>query len=338
MIRVHLSDPEIASTRIAPSPLWETVGSLLLLRDEDVPWPYDDWARRARDVLPTQDIGGLAPVLGRHPCLPDSLIPAPHAEASIDEELERVVRAPAADVRREIEAEFPDGVPADLEPFIENSSRAVGRFASALYAFWEQALAPDWPAMSALLERDILGRARAVARGGTEVVFTGLHERIRWRSPVLEIEKRWELDLASNGRGLVLVPLVFARAALLVSLAEGRTFALSYPARGVGSLWGTPATPVDGRLGALLGSGRAAVLTHLVEPRTTIELAECLGMAASTISHHLGVLQDADLTARNRVGRRVYYELNETGRALASLFGVFTDSGELHTFASDRMH
>jgi DNA-binding transcriptional ArsR family regulator len=324
--------------RIAPSPLWETVGSLLLLREDDVPWPYEEWARSAREVLSIQDTSALAPLLGRRACLPDSLIPAPSAEASMEEELERILCASPAGIRREMAAEFPDGVPADLAPFVESPSVAVGRFATALYEFWEQAVAAEWPAMLALLERDILGRARAVAREGSEAVFSGLHERIQWRNPVLELDKRYEFNLAPDGHGLVLVPLVFARAALLCSLSEGRTFAVSYPARGVGSLWGTPAAEVDERLDVLLGSGRAAVLRHLVEPRTTIELAECLRMAASTVSHHLGVLDDAALLVRRRVGRRVYYELNETGQALASLFGVWADDAEPERFASDRMH
>jgi DNA-binding transcriptional ArsR family regulator len=42
-------------------------------------------------------------------------------------------------------------------------------------------------------------------------------------------------------------------------------------------------------------------------------------MAASTVSHHLAVLREAELVRRRRLGNRVFYELNDTGRALMAL-------------------
>jgi DNA-binding transcriptional ArsR family regulator len=48
-------------------------------------------------------------------------------------------------------------------------------------------------------------------------------------------------------------------------------------------------------------------------------------MAASTVSHHLAVLREAELVLRRRLGHRVFYELNDTGRALLALLGA---SGE----------
>lgn len=338
MIRIRLRDPDISSTRIAPSPLWETVGSLLLLGMGDVPWPYEEWARSARRCLPALDVSALAPVLGSQPCVPDSFIPTPDAEVSIEDELEHIVSASPAAIRREIEAEFPDGVPSELAAFVDDPGWAAERFASAVYEFWSEALASDWPAMQALLERDLLRRARQVARQGSEAVFADLHERIHWQRPTLEIRKHYEFDLSSDGRGIVLVPMVFSRAALLISLSKERGFAVSYPARGVASLWGASADVEDERLEVLLGSGRAAVLRRLVEPHTTLELAEGLRLAASTVSHHLSVLGDADLLVRRRIGRRVYYELNKTGQSLASLFGVAADAASSQEgFGVDRM-
>jgi DNA-binding transcriptional ArsR family regulator len=49
-------------------------------------------------------------------------------------------------------------------------------------------------------------------------------------------------------------------------------------------------------------------------------------MAASTVSHHLAVLRGAELVLRRRLGHRVFYELNDTGRALMALLGASRDS------------
>ena len=313
----------MVSIRIAGSPLWETLGSLLLLREAETPWPYRSWAVRAREVLGSLDVVALAPLLGARPCVPDSFLPAPEGpEGTIEEELERVIQASPAVVRREMAAELLHGVPSDLTPFFDDPVRALDRFTAALHEFWVRALARDWPAMRSVLEQDALQRAREVTRKGSEAMFVGLHPRIRWNRPVLEIEKRYEFDLCTEGRGLVFVPLVFSRAALLVSFPAKGRFAVSYPVHGVGAMWGPPEVVEDGRLGLLLGTGRAAVLRHLDQPRTTLELAARLGIAASSVSHHLSVFRRADLVHRRRMQRHVYYELNETGRALTALFGI----------------
>ncbi|WP_326819103.1 ArsR/SmtB family transcription factor [Streptomyces sp. NBC_01762] len=65
--------------------------------------------------------------------------------------------------------------------------------------------------------------------------------------------------------------------------------------------------------------GRASVLRQLGGPLTTAGIADRLGLAPSTVSEHLSVLADADVVTRHRVGRSVYYQLTDTGRALLAL-------------------
>ena len=322
MIRIRLSDGDLAATRLAFSPLWETLAALLLLRDPDPPWPYREWAEHAREAVAAVDADALAPVFGRVPCMPDCLMPAPERSCeSLEDELERIVRADERTVRAGFEELFPDGVPVELEAFVQAPRRAVGAMADAFFSFWEDAIAAEWPAMRRLLEGEVLLRARSLASSGGEGVFVGLHPRIRWQRPMLEIDKHYEFDRVGDGRGVVIVPLVFGRAALLVAVTPGQRFAISYTPRGVATIWSSREPPQceRTRLELLLGDGRAAVLEEIDEPRTTSDIATRLGMAPSTASHHLAVLGDADLIVRRRIGRRVFYELNDAGRSLLAL-------------------
>ena len=326
MVRIRLSDADVAATRVAFSPLWETLAALLMLRGGDPPWPYRVWAEAAREFLRRPAVAALAPVLGCVPCVPDCLMPAPeHPCESLADELERVAKVDARGVREGFGAQFPDGVPPDLEAFVSSPSRAVGAFADALFSFWERAIAADWPVMRALLEREVLVRARSVASSGGEGLFVGLHQRIRWQRPFLELDKpQYDFDRVGDGRGIVIVPLVFGRAALLFAATPGLQFAISYAPPGVGTIWAPPERRQYGRtrLELLLGDGRAAVLAEVAEPRTTVDVAARLGLAASTVSHHLAVLSEAELVLRKRFGHRVFYGLNDTGRALMALLAT----------------
>ncbi|WP_245670344.1 hypothetical protein [Micromonospora mirobrigensis] len=102
MIRIELDEPTLARTRIATSPLWETITSLWLLhRNEVVPWPYTGWAEAARRALAedprTAPLRVYAASRGR---LPDCFMPIPAIPApTIDEEL-AVLRATPAELLR----------------------------------------------------------------------------------------------------------------------------------------------------------------------------------------------------------------------------------------------
>ena len=74
----------------------------------------------------------------------------------------------------------------------------------------------------------------------------------------------------------------------------------------------------------VLASGtRLTILKNLHERRMTItELADGLGLAKSTVHHHLQRLADAGLVAADDDGRAwVYYALTPEGRALLQPHG-----------------
>jgi DNA-binding transcriptional ArsR family regulator len=88
-----------------------------------------------------------------------------------------------------------------------------------------------------------------------------------------------------------------------------------YPARGVALLW--EAADERPELAALIGAGKARILSALDAPRSTTELAAQLGLTPGGVSQHLSVLAGAGVVARTRERRVVLYARTALGDALA---------------------
>ena len=156
-------------------------------------------------------------------------------------------------------------------------------------------------------------RARRLTAGGTIEVFGDLHRDVRWRDGAVEVDHRHEREVELRGRGLLLVPTVFAWPRVFAMLDEPWQPALIYTPRGVGALWAPPEERDPGALEALLGRRRAAILRELRAPATTQDLAERLRASAAGVSEHLGVLRRAGLVRAQRDGRRVLYVRTAAG-------------------------
>jgi DNA-binding transcriptional ArsR family regulator len=187
--------------------------------------------------------------------------------------------------------------------------------------------------MRSALEEEVILRARALAAAGPDALFGGLHERVRWQAPTLSLVKSVDYSHRANAQQLTVIPLIFARGALICQICDPKVIAVSYQARGTVALADKSrahaAVSIDApsrRLVALLGRGRAAVLHSLAEPSTTAGLATRLGLAPSSVSEHLSGLADAGMVHRRRVGRRVFYGLEPAGETLVSMLAV--DSGD----------
>jgi DNA-binding transcriptional ArsR family regulator len=135
---------------------------------------------------------------------------------------------------------------------------------------------------------------------------------------VLEVNRAYEASVELDGRGLLLLPAVFAWPRVWAMTDPPWQPTLVYAPRGVGLLWERPQRPGDA-LADLLGRRRAQVLTELAVPQTTQELATRLQASAGGVSEHLGVLRRAGLIAGRREGRSVVYERTRTGDDLAGV-------------------
>jgi DNA-binding transcriptional ArsR family regulator len=319
VIRIELSDDELSRTRLAMSPLWELVASLCVLHKNEPALEHAAWTARTRRALRIVDLGPLANPFGGTRCLPDFVAPIPtEPSRGIEDEIECVRATDFEIVRADIAECYGAHPPPPWDAFLVRPGEMLDRLADGLHAYWQAVLADEWPRLRAILEGDVLGRARELALSGPAAVLADLHPRLRWRRPVIELDKPHD-DLRLEGHALVLIPLVFGRGLLIANQARDHVVAIGYEARGTAELAAPGAD--DGRLDLLLGSGRATVLRALQQPATTTELAARLSYAPSTVSAHLDVLARAGLVDRHRVRRSVFYGLNETGRALVALLG-----------------
>jgi DNA-binding transcriptional ArsR family regulator len=328
VLRITLSEEDLARTRLAYSPSWEAVSSALLLIHPEKPRrgsSYRGWLEQAREAVDGLDLEPLATLAcGGGGYLPDFLLPPPDEPSpSFESELERLRGTAPQRVAAEARLAYPDGTPDALLPYLERPDEALEKLADLLAEYWRRTLAPSWPQMRALLEGEVISRARRLARGGPHALLSDLAPNITWEEPVLTVDKKYVGDVDAGGRGLLLVPVVFGLSAAFVSVEGPWRPTVSYAPRGVGLVWSQNGGGEDDvPLELLLGRGRATVLTELAEPASTSELALRLGVSPSTVSEHLAVLVRAGVAARRRAGRLVLYTLTPRGEQLVELLAA----------------
>ncbi|MFI7407324.1 ArsR/SmtB family transcription factor [Streptomyces sp. NPDC049627] len=323
MISFLLDVDDLADTRFAISPLREVMGSLRALRAPGLYPLHTHWRRSVLDRLDPADARLLGSLVAESLTLPDFLTPRPTTFAPALEDQLAVVRATPPDlVRRDLFAThaprpLPDVLRQITAPGDAPVAELLEELCELLLRYWELAMAPDWPRMRLVLEADITHRARQLAMGGAQLLFSDLHRNVRWREGVLRIDRmigRHAVD--GSGRGLRLVPSLFAHKPA-PPLSADEPPMLAYPGRGAATLWEPRPEPDASALTALLGAPRTTVLRLLAEPLPTVELARRLGVTPSAVSQHLKVLHATGLVTRARDGRRVLYRRTPLGDQLA---------------------
>jgi hypothetical protein len=155
-------------------------------------------------------------------------------------------------------------------------------------------------------------------------LFGELHPDLRWQDGQVRLTDVARQDRASRATapgGLVLLPVALGPAYVLVKLHTTTQTTVRYPARGLGTLWGTGPAAGSSDRGAggavrLLGRPRARLLAELRSPAGPSELARALEVTPSAVSQHLAVLREAGLVSREQAGRRALYYLTTQGRQL----------------------
>jgi DNA-binding transcriptional ArsR family regulator len=334
MITIRLSTEDLTKVRLAPSPLWETVTSFGVLLHHGRDTVHAPWATRARRVLPGTDLSPLlaAMCLERH--CPDFLSPPPDASvATFDEELERLRCTPTEVVHKEVrmlvQAQKEQFGPLSpdkarlLEIYLSDPEGSLKRLVDTLRRYHDLTIAPYWQRIQEHLEGDTIKRGQALALGGVQTLLSNLHPKVSYSGGVLELEKTYEAVVEPAGRGITLVPCVFAWPRVDVLVQPGYRPTLAYGPRGVARLWSSSSPAPNGTaLEAALGAGRASVLKSLSPmPTTTTELAHQLRLSPSAVSAHLTRLKAAELVEPHRTGRNVYYRLSYAGESLLGIFG-----------------
>ncbi|WP_208870764.1 helix-turn-helix domain-containing protein [Streptomyces aquilus] len=325
MIEFRFEVGDLATTSFAYSPLQEAVFSLRCLHDPARYPHHRPWLRRIRPRLDTLDHELLSALTAPWLWVPDCLMPRPdRARPAFADELVRLGATPPdlldADFRAAYRHE--NALPPVVARGLAAPARFLERVVTALDAYWHTCLAPDWwPRLQSIMEADLAHQARVLAEQGAGALFAGLDRRLSWVDGQLllstddfMLQAPWT-DMSIAGRGLVLLPSLFARGAQPL-IDPTRPPTIIYPARGRATLSEEPPPVTGDALVRLLGRPRARLLLLLAEPASTTELAHRLKVTPGAVSQHLTVLYDAGLLSRTRNGRVVRYARTELGDQL----------------------
>ncbi|GIG20723.1 hypothetical protein Cch01nite_14470 [Cellulomonas chitinilytica] len=323
---VAFTADDVARARFAVSPSWQVVTSFRMLARTSTPAPFRTWVEHLRPAVRAAglDRGWLAELVPTYGYLADLLTPCPPPSGPPDLTAELdVVRATDPDrVRLELDMLAAERAPLDPRRVValrREPARVLVDVAAEVRAYWDLALAPHWSRIHAVLDADLLHRARQVAEQGTGAVLNELHGTVRWDEGSLHLVRRHcEITRDGTGHGLVLLPNVFVGDAVLTRAVPPEPPQLSYPARGAGTIWGAPEPDRPEALAGVLGRTRTTILRRLDAPASTTALAHELGLSPAGVSGHLTAMRDAGLVRAARDGRAVLYTRTEAADALLS--------------------
>lgn len=314
LAELAFSTSDLAQVRFAVSPMWEVAPSFRLLRSGTAHPIHRTWADQVRPRLVAAglDRGWLRelipPTAGY---VPDFLNPAPAGpDPAPAAERDAIHAAPPARVRQDLDhlARHHGPLGPRLRALHHDPQRLLPKVTEEIETYWELALAPYWARVRAVLDADILHRARLAAEHGTGHLLDDLHPSLSWDGNALRMARRKQpLTRTTAGTGLLLIPSAFAGPGLRVRTTPPDPPQLAYQARGVGTLWqALPAARPD-TLSAVLGRSRTLLLTELETPASTTQLAHRTGLSPSGVSQNLTALRDAGLVSAHRAGRSVLY-------------------------------
>ncbi|MEU3494528.1 helix-turn-helix domain-containing protein [Kitasatospora cineracea] len=327
-----LTADDLALTRFAVSPMWEVVAACRALAADPVPVPHRRWAAQVRPRLAAAglDRGWLAELVPPHGHLPDFLNPVPDRPVTdLAAELAAIRATGPALLRHDLDCLYADRGGRDgrdgrssgdgrsgrdgrsgprLRALEREPEQALRRITAEIEAFWQLALAPYWSRIGAVLEADVLRRARRAAERGSAAVLGELHGTVRWADGTLHLsERHCAVTRIPTGAGLLLVPSVFAWPRLLTRTVAPDPPQLCYPALGAATVWEHRPAPRAEALAPVLGRTRTRLLAELDVPASTTELAARCGVTAPAASQHLTALRTAGLVSSHRAGRFVLY-------------------------------
>ncbi len=316
MIAWEFGAADLAGLRFAHSPMAELVASAFALRAGPSPWVRSTWTARVSAA-----VGGWptlrAVLFGPHGYAPDFLTPVPSAaRPRLADELAVIGATPADQVAEQVLAGWGAVAPAEIERFATDPRGALDVLITEIREYHEVAIVPLWPRLRTMADAEISARVRAAAERSPRALLDGLHPRLDWNGSALLLKYPDKTaEWSGAGQDLTLLPTGFAGPQVYAMTGSPAGRSLWYAPRGYGNLWAAEREP-DAALSALLGPTRAAVLTLLAAPASTGDVADRLGLAAATASHHLTTLRDTGLVAAERSGRRLLYQRTHLGDRL----------------------
>ncbi len=319
MLRLWLKPGDLARVRFVDR--LHPAGTVLLasqaLRQPAVAASLPTLARRV--AASTEVLRPLHHLLPPQGFVPDFMTPW-EGLACLEDGLAAIRATPAGRVRSEVSAAYGQvRVSAARRRFAAADPLVLDTLVTAMRSYFGQVLAPDWPALNRI-HRQVVGEAaNRYALSGADGVLAGLHQGIRWRAPVLEVDTWQDGDVRLDGDGLMLVPSPFAGPRPRVLVTPGRPALVVYPVA-------PPAVLENRRTGSepladLFGRTRSAVLTACARTgrHTTSTIARQVGISVSSSSEHLSALRAAGLVSSRRDGGAIVHSATALGRDLVNL-------------------
>lgn len=319
-VTLNLGSEDLSHVRFAFSPLWECVAAFRAWIDPSRHALLLPWLARigpAKSLHAWEPLTSLA--LVSRGAIPDFLAPPPLTPLPrLIDELDSLRRVSAKVLRTEIEIAYPKGMPRPMELVIRDPVGFASKIAELLQKFWQFALASEWSLFRSKLEAEVLFRSRALAFGGPEALFKGVHSDVHYERGKLTIRTVSHWDGLRRRRGILLVPSIFSWPDVFLTVRPPWRPTLTYTCRGVAELWSDIGQQSEPGAHRLLGATCAKVIARLRTPQTTIEIARALRLSAPAASEQITRLWRTGLLERTRIGRRVFYALSQKGNALLS--------------------
>jgi DNA-binding transcriptional ArsR family regulator len=328
MMTLRLDRTDLGQVRFAFSPLWETVMSLRALAATNDrmhrPWIAGAARRLAASDVDLPLLTALVRPVGY---LPDFLVPSPRTgRPRFRTALDQVAASRPEDVAEQLtiltendlmeHRPWRDERAEMLRRLAGEPEAALTRIVEHLEEYWKVAVEPVWPRIEPMLQADLQYRLEQLASKGLDHLLRSLHPIVSFDGDAIRVEKYWDETADLGGRGLLLVPCVFAWPDVIVQTVEPHTPTLSYSPRGMALLWTSSPARDRTALADVLGRTRALLLAGLDLPMSTTQLSEQLALSAPTVNAHLKALTNAGILASRRDGRTVLYARSALGDAL----------------------
>lgn len=280
---------------------------------------------RSAPILPILDVlndpftGGVPDFIGA---------PATDGDLSFVDVLDRLRSMPERDiVNRVIEHGQAPGVRLDrFGDWLEQPRKTAERFCAALEVYWRDVLCKVYPDPMGRLAREARRLDMMTNAWGVSATIASTSQGLSLRNhelmrPLGSFQPEWLAGRRQKAAGMILRPMIASRQTTYDNLSHfGDVATISFATPALASSANPPDQEWKDPLPGLIGATRSRLLRALNRrPATTTDIAELLGIAPSTASHHLKTLTEVEVLCRIAVNGRVLYHLTDRGRALLTL-------------------
>ncbi len=323
-VKIYPTVQDFVELRFAFSPIWEIITSFRVLQNVARHALYLSWVNETLPLIQELELDFMTAIISPEGYIPDFLTPTPTTpHPQISQELEELAATSSEQVQFDIAAL--NRVLGQTSPlrqqFLDQPQVTLQQLIRQIHTYWEVALAGHWQRMVSVLEGDVLFRARQLALHGAEHLFSDLHPMVQYNHFCIEIATAYSEQLHLDGRGLLLVPVIFSWPDIYVQTVPSWRPMLVYNARGAGA-WQVHDIKPNVELSRLIGGSKAQILYLLTTPTNNKDLARQLGLTNGAVSQHIKQLRGAGLVNAVPQGRWVYYYLTERGEAIVALFAT----------------